>query len=188
MFFSDEKGLLTDEGDDNRSRFFYALTIHTSFLTVHNFPISPLSISIHFCVINYLVKQENEISMHSKNLLIISGHLNAESYNANLAKAYMPGRYQTLIDLVASKTKGEEVRDETKVFSEQQSPYFRWNVKIGYTLNSRKRQFTQQFFLDFQNVTNHKNIFQERYSVTQNKVYKVYQIGFFPDIMWRVQV
>ncbi len=97
------------------------------------------------------------------------------------------GRYQTPIDLVASKAKGEEVRDETKAFSEQQSPYFRWDVKIGYTLNSTKRQFTQPFFLDFQNVTNHKNIFQERYSATQNKIYKVYQIGFFPDIMWRVQ-
>lgn len=97
------------------------------------------------------------------------------------------GRYQTPIDLVASKSKGEEVRDETKAYSEQQSPYFRWDVKVGYTLNSSKRQFTQQFFLDFQNVTNHKNIFQERYSMSQNKTYKVHQIGFFPDVMWRVQ-
>ncbi len=97
------------------------------------------------------------------------------------------GRYQTPIDLVASKAKGEEVRNESKAYSEQQSPYFRWDVKLGYTLNSSKRQFTQQFFLDFQNVTNHKNIFQERYSVSQNKTYKVYQIGFFPDVMWRVQ-
>ena len=97
------------------------------------------------------------------------------------------GRYQTPIDLVASKAKGEEVYDETKAYSLQQSPYFRWDVKLGYTLNSSKRHFTQQFFLDFQNVTNHKNIFQERYSVSQNKTYKVYQIGFFPDVMWRVQ-
>lgn len=97
------------------------------------------------------------------------------------------GRYQTPIDLVASKARGEEIYDNTKAYSEQQTPYFRWDVKLGYTLNSSKRQFTQQFFLDFQNVTNHKNIFQERYSVAQNKTYKVYQIGFFPDIMWRVQ-
>lgn len=97
------------------------------------------------------------------------------------------GRYQTPIDLVASKAKGEETYDFTKAYSEQQTPYFRWDVKLGYTLNSSKRHFTQQFFLDFQNVTNHKNIFQERYSVSQNQKYKVYQIGFFPDVMWRVQ-
>jgi CarboxypepD_reg-like domain/TonB-dependent Receptor Plug Domain len=97
------------------------------------------------------------------------------------------GRYQTPIDLVASNWSGRQVRDETKAYSVQQTPYFRWDIKFGYTLNSSKKQFTQQFFLDFQNVTNHKNIFEERYSVTKNAVSKIYQIGFFPDLMWRFQ-
>ncbi len=97
------------------------------------------------------------------------------------------GRYYTPVDLAASRKANRKILDQTKAFSEQQTPYFRWDVKVGYTLNSKKRHFTQQFFLDFQNVTNHKNIFQQRYSVEKGEVYKVYQIGFFPDILWRVQ-
>lgn len=97
------------------------------------------------------------------------------------------GRYYTPVNLAASRKANREILDETNAYSEQQTPYFRWDVKVGYTLNSKKRHFTQQFFLDFQNVTNHKNIFQQRYSVEKGEVYKVYQIGFFPDILWRVQ-
>jgi hypothetical protein len=96
------------------------------------------------------------------------------------------GRYYTPVNVAASKQANREILDETKAFSEQ-TPYMRWDVKVGYTLNSKKRQFTQQFFLDFQNVTNHKNVFQQRYSVEKGEIYKVYQIGFFPDVLWRVQ-
>ncbi len=97
------------------------------------------------------------------------------------------GRYVTPIDIAKSKQKGEAVYNDSKAYSEQQTPYFRWDVKFGYTLNSSKRQFTQQFFLDFQNVTNNKNIFQQRYSKERGQLYNVYQIGFFPDVLWRVQ-
>ena len=97
------------------------------------------------------------------------------------------GRYFTPVNVAASKQANREILDETKAFSEQQTPYFRWDVKVGYTLNSKKHHFTQQFFLDFQNVTNHKNVFQQRYSVEKAETYKVYQIGFFPDVLWRVQ-
>lgn len=97
------------------------------------------------------------------------------------------GRYYTPVNLEASRLAQREILDNSKAYSVQQTPYFRWDVKVGYTLNSTKRQFTQQFFLDFQNVTNHKNIFQQRYSVEKGEVYKVYQIGFFPDVLWRVQ-
>ena len=97
------------------------------------------------------------------------------------------GRPFTPIDLVASKAAGREIKDETKPFSERIDDYFRWDVKFGVTMNSVKKKFTQTFFLDFQNFTNNKNIFSYAYSVEQNKTYKIYQIGFFPDILWRVQ-
>jgi hypothetical protein len=97
------------------------------------------------------------------------------------------GRPYTPINITASKAAGREIFDETQAFSLRYDDYFRWDVKIGYTLNARKRKFTQQFFLDFQNVTNHKNIFQKRYSVERNELYNVYQIGFFPDVLYRIQ-
>jgi CarboxypepD_reg-like domain/TonB-dependent Receptor Plug Domain len=97
------------------------------------------------------------------------------------------GRYETPIDFEASKLKGDEVYINSQAYSQRLSGYFRWDVKLGYTLNSSKRKFTQQFFLDFQNVTNNRNIFQRRYSASKNQIYNVYQIGFFPDVLWRAQ-
>jgi CarboxypepD_reg-like domain/TonB-dependent Receptor Plug Domain len=97
------------------------------------------------------------------------------------------GRPFTPIDTIASALYKTEIRLENQAYSQYLSNYFRWDVKIGYTLNSSKRHFSQQFFMDFQNVTNHKNIFQQRYSVERNTLYNVYQMGFIPDILWRVQ-
>ncbi len=97
------------------------------------------------------------------------------------------GRYVTPIDLEKSKLKGEAVFDENRAFSIRQDGYFRWDVKFGYRINSAKRKMTQQFFLDFQNVTGNKNIFQQRFSKERGEIYNVYQIGFFPDVLWRVQ-
>ncbi|MEY4904171.1 MAG: hypothetical protein RLZZ292_1986 [Bacteroidota bacterium] len=97
------------------------------------------------------------------------------------------GRPYTPIDTVFSALVKQEIRLEKQAFSQYLADYFRWDVKVGYALNSSKRKFSQQFFLDFQNVTNHKNIFQQRYSVDRNALYYVYQMGFIPDILWRVQ-
>ena len=78
------------------------------------------------------------------------------------------------------------LRDDL-AFTEQFDPYLRWDVKIGYRINSKKRKLSQQFFLDFQNVTNKENIFAYRYNRARNEVQKSTQIGFFPDILWRMQ-
>ncbi len=97
------------------------------------------------------------------------------------------GRPFTPFDLVASKATGREIFDEKQAYNSTYSDYFRWDVKFGITMNSAKRKFTQTFFLDFQNVTNKKNVFSKKFSDERNEVYEVYQIGFFPDLLWRVQ-
>jgi outer membrane receptor protein involved in Fe transport len=97
------------------------------------------------------------------------------------------GRPYTPVDTIASAFLKKEIRIESQAFSQQLSSYFRWDIKVGYALNSSKRKFSQQFFLDFQNVTNHKNIFQQRYSVERSELYNVYQMGFIPDVLWRIQ-
>jgi hypothetical protein len=110
---------------------------------------------------------------------------NAITFDTRMTTA--GGRPYTPIDQVASIFSGREIYDETKAFSLRYENYFRWDFKVGYTLNSTKRKFTQQFFFDFQNLTNHKNIFQKRYSIDRNELYNVYQIGFLPDLLYRVQ-
>ncbi|MFN7116723.1 MAG: TonB-dependent receptor [Saprospiraceae bacterium] len=113
------------------------------------------------------------------------GKRNAFTFDTRISTA--GGRYYTPIDLEASKAKGDEVLQETLAFSERYTPYFRFDVKLGYTKNSKTRKFSQQFFLDFQNITNRENIFQKRYNDLTNEVNNVYQSGFFPDILYRVQ-
>jgi len=97
------------------------------------------------------------------------------------------GRYYTPIDLEASKLAQSEIRDESRAFSLQYDSYLRWDVKFGFQLNSKKRKFSQQFYLDIQNVLNRENIFVQRYNRQSNEVNNVLQTGFFPDFMYRVQ-
>lgn len=95
------------------------------------------------------------------------------------------GRYITPVNLDASRILGFEILEKDKAFSNKLSNYFRLDAKIGVRMNGRK--VSQQFFLDFQNVTNHQNVFTKRYNRVTNNVDTLYQIGFFPDILWRVQ-
>jgi hypothetical protein len=127
-------------------------------------------------VANFLAGKEIKFGKNNKN---------AFTFDTKFTTA--GGRPFTPIDLIASKAAGREIRDRANPFSQNLDNYLRWDVKFGVTMNSSKRKFTQTFFLDFQNVTNRKNVFSQAYSVSQNKVYKTYQIGFFPDVLWRVQ-
>jgi hypothetical protein len=97
------------------------------------------------------------------------------------------GRPYTPVNLDASRAAGKEVLYEDQAFSKRLDPYFRWDVKLGVRLNSAKRKLSQTFFLDFQNVTNNKNIFAMRYNTVRQEVGRIDQIGFFPDVLYRVE-
>jgi len=97
------------------------------------------------------------------------------------------GRFYTPVDLEASSINQSEFPDESQAFQEQYDPYFRWDVKVGFKFNSKKKKFAQSVFLDIQNVTNRKNIFIKSYNRQTNSVNDVYQIGFFPNFIYRVE-
>ncbi|MBK9338089.1 MAG: TonB-dependent receptor [Lewinellaceae bacterium] len=97
------------------------------------------------------------------------------------------GRPYTPVNLDASRAAGKEVLFEDQAFSKRLDPYFRWDVKLGVRLNSAGRKLSQTFFLDFQNVTNNKNIFAMRYNTVRQEVGRIDQIGFFPDVLYRVE-
>lgn len=89
------------------------------------------------------------------------------------------GRPYTPVDLAASKAAGREVLIENQAYSLRLDDYFRWDVKMGFRLNSPKRKLSQTFFLDFQNVTNNQNIFAIRYNEVRNEVGKTYPVRIF---------
>ena len=101
--------------------------------------------------------------------------------------SFAGGRPFTPVNLEASREQGQEVLYEELAFSQRFDPYFRWDIKIGYRMNSTRRKLSQTFFLDFQNVTNHQNIFTVRYNSSTGEVGTIYQIGFFPDVLWRLE-
>ncbi|MEO9483637.1 MAG: TonB-dependent receptor [Ekhidna sp.] len=96
------------------------------------------------------------------------------------------GRPYTPLDIDATRNNlGREVRQDDIAFSERYGQYFRWDAKFGVRLNRKK--VSHQFFVDFQNLTNRKNEFVRRYNQVTDQVNVVDQIGFFPDVMYRIQ-
>ncbi len=96
------------------------------------------------------------------------------------------GRPYTPIDLQATRANtGREVRMDDIAYSERYGEYFRWDLKLGMRIN--KNKVSHQFFVDFQNVTNRKNEFTRRYNQVTDEINLVEQIGFFPDVMYRIQ-
>ena len=115
------------------------------------------------------------------------GKTKSNAFTIDTKVTYAGGRFYTPVDLVASQFAGVEVLQEEQAFSERIAPYFRWDIKLGYQLNSSKRKLSQTFFVDLQNITNRENIFQKRYNPNTNSVNDVFQSGFFPDILYRIQ-
>lgn len=97
------------------------------------------------------------------------------------------GRYVTPVDLAASILANKEVLDENNYNSKQLKGYFRMDTKFGFRINNGKRKLSHTFYLDLQNVTNRQNVFLSHYNPQKQKVGEVNQIGFFPDILYRLQ-
>ncbi|WP_081163673.1 TonB-dependent receptor [Niastella populi] len=115
------------------------------------------------------------------------GNSGRNVFTVDIKMTYSGGRYYTPVDLAASELARREQLDERFYNAEQFPDYFRLDTRFGFRLNSSKRRLSQTIYLDLQNVTNRDNVFVQRYSEVQKRVGTVYQVGFFPDIMYKVQ-
>lgn len=88
------------------------------------------------------------------------------------------------IDLAASVAKGEQVFDYSHAYDRKYKDYFRTDFRIGFKQNLGR--FTQEFGLDLQNVTNHQNLYSEQYSNQLKEITTVYQQGFMPMMLYRI--
>ena len=94
------------------------------------------------------------------------------------------GKYVIPINTTASAEEHRQVDDYGRAFAEQQDPYFRTDLKIGYKINQRR--LTHELALDLQNFTNNKNIFQQAYNVRTSRIGTAYQQGFLPIPFYRM--
>ena len=72
-----------------------------------------------------------------------------------------------------------------KNFENKFGEYFRTDFRIGFKMNGKS--FNQEWAVDFQNLTNNKNIYKQAYNPRTKEVSYDYQTGFFPMVLWRIQ-
>ncbi|MBS1560849.1 MAG: TonB-dependent receptor [Bacteroidetes bacterium] len=99
-------------------------------------------------------------------------------FAANVKFSTTGGRYLTPIDLAASQEAGYAIYDNANAYSQRQSAYLRFDVKLSYRVELGAS--TMEFAIDLQNVTNHKNVFSQQYDPRTGTVVTQYQQGFFP--------
>ncbi|MFI5151587.1 MAG: carboxypeptidase regulatory-like domain-containing protein [Bacteroidia bacterium] len=116
------------------------------------------------------------------------GHEKRNALTVDVKLTQAGGRYFTPVDLQASQLLHSEVlKGDVYAFTQRNPDFFRLDVKTGFTLNGKKRKLAQSIFFDVQNVTNNKNVFAQRFNPLTNSVNTSYQIGLFPNFVYKIQ-
>jgi hypothetical protein len=115
------------------------------------------------------------------------GSKGTNAFTVDVRVSAIGGRYATPVNVAASIAAGYEIDDTLHYFSQHLSDYFRLDTKFGYRTNSKRRKLNRTLYLDLQNVTNRKNIFLLEYDQAKGNTVPVYQIRFFPDILYRIE-
>lgn len=123
--------------------------------------------------LNVLGGKEFKVGHSGKNILGLSGKV-----------LYSGGLRETPIDIQASISQDKAVYVNGKYFTKQTPTYYRVDATIYYKMNRKKS--THSIQLDVQNVTNRQNIYFTYYDSDAAKVKTAYQLGFFPNIAYRI--
>ncbi|MEI6886257.1 MAG: TonB-dependent receptor [Bacteroidota bacterium] len=116
------------------------------------------------------------------------GKAKRNSFSIDIKFTYAGGRYYTPIDLAASRAAGQEVlMGDAYAFSQRFPDFYRLDVKAGFTYNSKKIRLAQTIYVDIQNVTGNKNVFAIQYNPSSQQINTLYQIGFYPNFVYKIQ-
>ncbi|MCF8465290.1 MAG: carboxypeptidase-like regulatory domain-containing protein [Flavobacteriales bacterium] len=89
------------------------------------------------------------------------------------------------IDIDASVAQQETVRDYSRAYEAKYKDYFRMDLKATIVFNGKRA--SHSLALDFQNVTNTKNIFSQIFNSDTGQLETKYQLGFLPLVYYRVE-
>lgn len=95
------------------------------------------------------------------------------------------GQWYTPVNVALSQQFNTQVLDDAKAYTLQYPAYFRIDFKIGFKINGKKT--TQQWSIDFRNLTSQKNVFIRKYDVASNTYMTSYQTGFLPVAQYRIE-
>jgi len=88
------------------------------------------------------------------------------------------------IDLATSIAAEEQKYDATRIYTNKYKDYFRCDLRIGFKQNFGK--ISQEWGIDLQNVSNNQNIFADQYNNQLHEITTVYQQGFMPMMLYRI--
>jgi len=94
-------------------------------------------------------------------------------------KRYVP------VDTEESQLKKAAEYDWSHAFEKKYADYFRTDLRIGFKHNAKR--FNQELGVDLQNITNYKSVYMQGYDVDKNETYNIYQQGFLPMVLYRIQ-
>jgi CarboxypepD_reg-like domain/TonB-dependent Receptor Plug Domain len=114
------------------------------------------------------------------------GKENKNTFSVDVKFTNAGGRAYTPIDLASSQASGTEVLS-TDVYSDFYKNYYRLDIKAGFVINSKNKKLSQTISLDVQNVTNHQNVFSQSYDRQRNTLNYTYQLGLFPNLLYKIQ-
>jgi hypothetical protein len=94
-------------------------------------------------------------------------------------KRYLP------VNMEESIATHSEVRDWSKAYKNKYDDYFRTDLRLGIKIN--KKRLNHEWGIDLQNITGYRSVFMEAFDTTRVELYKVYQQGFVPMFLYRIQ-
>jgi hypothetical protein len=92
-------------------------------------------------------------------------------------------RYIPILE-AESLAQNEAVDDWDKAYEQKYDAYFRIDFRIGFKRNGKR--MNEEYALDLQNLTNHKNIFLQTWDADNGSIRTDYQTGFYPMMLYRV--
>jgi hypothetical protein len=95
------------------------------------------------------------------------------------------GRRYVPIDEVLSTIENSEERNWSHAYHNKYDDYFRTDLRIGFKKNGKKT--SQEWAIDLQNLTGFQSLFMEGWDPAESEIYTVYQQGFYPMFLYRIQ-
>jgi len=96
------------------------------------------------------------------------------------------GKRSTPFNVVMNNKGKYEIKTiDSKAYEDQDPPYVRLDFLL--TIRENSRRTTNEWMVDFQNITNHHNIFYKNVNRDTGKVEDIYLQGFAFMVMWRMR-
>ncbi|MBD77351.1 MAG: hypothetical protein CL840_00255 [Crocinitomicaceae bacterium] len=103
---------------------------------------------------------------------------------ADLKVTFAGGKPYVPVNESASVASGEVVYKEADAYSPRYPGYFRTDLKVYYRTNFKKAYV--EFAVDFQNITNQKNIYRQEFDPKTGEYKTNYHMTFFPMATFKV--